>query len=120
MLLSAGLAALIASDMALALADTAAGVITGAALWGLHMALTQGLLSALVAATAPADLRGTAFGVFNLASGIALLVASSLAGLLWQQIGPAATFMAGAAFTAIAWAALAWQRRALPALDGTR
>ena len=119
-LLSGGLAALIASDMALALADTAAGVITGAALWGLHMALTQGLLSALVAATAPADLRGTAFGVFNLASGVALLVASSLAGLLWQQIGPAATFVAGAAFTAIAWAALALQRRALPALDGTR
>lgn len=119
MLLSAGLAALIASDIALALADTAAGVITGAALWGLHMAFTQGLLSALVAATAPADLRGTAFGVFNLASGVALLVASSLAGLLWQQIGPAATFLAGAAFTGIAWAALAVQRRSLPALDGT-
>jgi MFS family permease len=118
-LLSAGLAALIASDVALALATTAAGVITGAALWGLHMALTQGLLAALVAATAPADLRGTAFGVFNLASGVALLIASSLAGLLWQQIGPAATFMAGAAFTAIAWAALAFQRRSLPALGGT-
>ncbi len=118
-LLSAGLAALIASDMALALAGSATGVITGAALWGLHMALTQGLLSALVAATAPAELRGTAFGVFNLASGIALLVASSLAGLLWQQIGPAATFLVGAAFTGIAWAALALQRRSLPALDGT-
>ena len=66
----------------------AAGVLAGAALWGLHMALTQGLLAALVAATAPADLRGTAFGVFNLASGVALLVASALAGYLWQAIGP--------------------------------
>ena len=73
MLLSAGLVALVVSDIVLALAASAAGVLAGAALWGLHMALTQGLLAALVAATAPEDLRGTAFGVFNLASGIALL-----------------------------------------------
>jgi MFS family permease len=101
-------------------AASAPGVLAGAALWGLHMALTQGLLAALVAATAPDDLRGTAFGVFNLASGIALLVASTLAGFLWQTIGPAATFLAGAAFTAIAWAALAWHARAVPRLDGGR
>ena len=68
----------------------------GAALWGLHMGLTQGLLAALVAAAAPADLRGTAFGVFNLVCGVALLVASALAGWLWQYVGPAATFYAGA------------------------
>ena len=119
-LLSAGLAALVASDVVLALAASAAGVLAGAALWGLHMALTQGLLAALVAATAPDDLRGTAFGVFNLASGIALLVASTLAGFLWQAIGPAATFLAGAAFTAIAWAALTWHARVVPRLDGGR
>jgi MFS family permease len=118
MLLAAGFGALIASDMTLALAPSAAGVLIGAGLWGLHMALTQGLLAALVAATAPADLRGTAFGVFNLASGIALLLASSLAGLLWQQIGPAATFIAGAAFTAIAWVALALHRGHVPGIDG--
>lgn len=117
-LLSGGLAALIASDVVLALASNAAGVLAGAALWGLHMALTQGLLAALVAATAPADLRGTAFGVFNLASGLTLLVASSLAGFLWQTLGPPATFMAGAMFTAIAWAALLWQARQVPRLDG--
>jgi MFS family permease len=83
------------------------------------MALTQGLLAALVAATAPSDLRGTAFGVFNLASGVALLVASGLAGFLWQAIGPAATFLAGAAFTAIAWVALLVQGRQVPRLDGS-
>lgn len=119
-LLSAGLAALIASDVVLAIAASVAGVLAGAALWGLHMALTQGLLAALVAATAPKDLRGTAFGVFNLAGGVALLVASTLAGYLWQAIGPAATFLAGAAFTAIAWVALAWHMRAVPRLDGGR
>ena len=117
-LLSAGLAVLVASDLVLALAGNVPGALIGAGLWGLHMALTQGLLAALVAATAPSDLRGTAFGLFNLASGIALLVASTLAGWLWQTIGPAATFFAGALFTAIAWGAL-WTMRAthrLPAL----
>ena len=74
----------------------------GAALWGLHMGLTQGLLAALVAAAAPADLRGTAFGVFNLVCGGALLVASVVAGWLWEAVGPQFTFYAGAAFTVIA------------------
>jgi MFS family permease len=115
-LLFAGLAALVASDLVLAFAAGPPGAITGAALWGLHMALTQGLLAALVAATAPAELRGTAFGVFNLASGVALLVASALAGFLWQAIGPGATFLAGAAFTVLATVALALHVRHVPTL----
>jgi MFS family permease len=93
-------------------------VLAGAALWGLHMGLTQGLLSALVAAAAPEDLRGTAFGVFNLVCGIALLIASGLAGWLWDSFGPRFTFYAGAAFTVIAWVGfLRYGRRAaaLPA-----
>ena len=77
-------------------------VFAGAALWGLHMGLTQGLLSKLVADTAPAALRGTAFGIFNLVSGVALLLASVVAGLLWEVVGPSATFFAGAVFAAIA------------------
>jgi MFS family permease len=115
-LLLGGFAALIVSDLLLARAATPAGALSGAALWGLHMALTQGLLAALVSATAPPDLRGTAFGVFNLGCGAALLVASALAGILWDAVGPAYTFYAGAAFTALAatgWLAL---RRDLPAL----
>ncbi|HET9748584.1 MAG TPA: MFS transporter [Casimicrobiaceae bacterium] len=115
-LLFAGLAALVASDVVLALAVGTVGAVAGAALWGLHMALTQGLLAALVAATAPAQLRGTAFGVFNLASGVALLVASALAGFLWQAIGPSATFFAGAAFTVVAMVALALHVRHVPTL----
>ncbi len=90
----------------LANAGSAVMVFAGAALWGVHMGLTQGLLAALVAGTAPADLRGTAFGVFNLVCGVALLVASVLAGALWQAFGPALTFYAGAAFTALAWLGL--------------
>jgi MFS family permease len=81
------------------------------ALWGLHMGLTQGLLAALVADTAPAELRGTAFGMFNLVSGIALLAASILAGALWDQFGPSGTFFAGALITAIALASLSLTRK---------
>jgi len=105
-LLSAGLATLIVSDLVLANARNGTIVLIGAALWGLHMGLTQGLLAALVAAAAPADLRGTAFGVFNLVCGVALLIASGLAGWLWQAHGPALTFYAGAGITAIAWIGL--------------
>ena len=105
-LLSAGLAALIAADVLLAVASTPLLLFAGAALWGLHMGLTQGLLSALVAARAPADLRGSAFGVFNLGCGAALLLASAFAGALWDAFGPAWTFAAGAAITAFAWIAL--------------
>ena len=93
-----------------------AGVLAGAALWGLHMGLTQGLLAALVAATAPRDLRGTAFGVFNLVSGVALLIASTLAGWLWDAYGPALTFYAGAGFTALAGLGLALRKRDVAAL----
>src|SRR5436190_4053424 len=112
-LLSAGLIALVISDVVLANAGGGASVMIGAALWGLHMGLTQGLLAALVAAAAPADLRGTAFGVFNLVCGVALLAASVIAGWLWDAFGPQFTFYAGAAFTAIAWIAfLAYGRAA--------
>lgn len=102
-LLSAGLAALVAADLVLANAANGGLVYAGAALWGLHMGLTQGLLAALVAASAPAEMRGTAFGVFNLACGILLLVASALAGWLWDAFGPRFTFYAGAAFALVAW-----------------
>ncbi len=101
-LLLIGLALLIAADMVLAAARGALGVLAGVALWGMHMAFTQGLLSKLVADTVPTQLRGTGFGIFNLVSGGALLLASVLAGVLWSAIGPAATFLAGAGFAALA------------------
>lgn len=105
-----GFALLVLADLALAIGDGVAVVMVGVALWGLHMGLTQGLLSALVADTAPEELRGTAFGVFNLVSGIAMLAASILAGALWGVAGPAGTFLAGAAFTAVALAVLPFVR----------
>jgi hypothetical protein len=114
--LVAGMLMLGASDVVLAAAAGPRAALVGSALWGGHMALTQGLLAALVAATAPGDLRGTAFGVFNLASGVALLVASALAGALWDLAGPAATFAAGAVFGALALAAWLLARGRLPAL----
>jgi predicted MFS family arabinose efflux permease len=86
-------------------------LFAGIALWGVHMGLTQGLLSTLVADAAPAQLRGTAFGVFNLASGVALFAASVIAGALWSALGAAATFGAGALFAAIAWIGLAARGR---------
>jgi MFS family permease len=101
-LLLIGLALLIAADVVLAVAAGALTVFAGAALWGLHMAFTQGLLSKLVADTVPAPLRGTGFGIFNLVSGGALLLASVIAGALWGAMGPAATFLAGAGFAAVA------------------
>ena len=78
----------------------------GVALWGVHMGMTQGLLAAMVADTAPDDLRGTAFGLFNLLSGVTLLASSAIAGFLWDRTGSAMTFCAGAAFAAITWAGL--------------
>ena len=101
-LLLASLAALVAADLALAYAPGLVGAFAGVALWGAHMALSQGLLAKLVADVAPVDLRGSAFGLFNLACGLAMLAASLLAGLLWQSAGAAATFLAGAAFAALA------------------
>ena len=116
-LLAGGLVALVAADVVLARADAAGMVLGGAALWGLHMGLTQGLLAALVAGAAPADLRGTAFGVFNFVGGVALLVASVLAGWLWDAYGPAYTFGAGAVFTALAGLGLVLRRRDVAALN---
>lgn len=101
-LLVFGLGVLVVADIVLAMAASAWTVFLGAAFWGLHMALTQGLLSKLVADAAPVDMRGTAFGVFHLVSGGALLLASVIAGLLWSMFGAAATFYAGAAFAALA------------------
>ena len=108
--LIAGFGLLIASDLVLAFSPGIAGVMVGVGLWGLHMGLTQGLLAALVADTVPAELRGTAFGMFNLVSGLALLAASLIAGALWDAIGPQGTFLAGAAFTAVAMAGLLGSR----------
>ncbi|MEP6739206.1 MAG: MFS transporter [Caldimonas sp.] len=105
-LLSLGLAVLIAADVVLASGNHWSVVVVGVVLWGLHMGMTQGLLATMVADTAPADLRGTAFGFFNLMSGLALLVASVLAGLLWDGLGAPATFLTGAAFSVLTLLAL--------------
>ena len=106
-LLGGGLVMLVAADLVLASSSHWAVVLGGVALWGVHMGMTQGLLATMVADTAPADLRGTAFGFFNLMSGLAMLLASATAGLLWDQFGAAVTFQAGAAFCCLALAGLA-------------
>jgi MFS family permease len=102
MLLALGLVVLILADLVIALASGLVGVFVGTALWGLHMALTQGLMAKLVADRAPPELRGSAYGMFNLASGVAMLFASVLAGLLWDKFGANSTFLAGAGFAIIA------------------
>jgi MFS family permease len=101
-LLGWGLVVLIAADLVLAMNNHWTTVLAGVALWGVHMGMTQGLLATMVADTAPADLRGTAFGFFNLVSGVAMLAASVVAGLLWDQLGASFTFYAGAVFSAVA------------------
>jgi len=108
-LLAAGLVVLIAADAALAWDGHWLAVWLGVVLLGLHLGMTQGLLAAMIADVAPADLRGTAYGFFNLASGIALLVASALAGLLWDSFGAAFTFVAGGIFSTAALAAIVWR-----------
>jgi MFS family permease len=105
-LLLASLAVLAAADLLLALVPGLVAAFAAIALWGLHMGLSQGLLSRLVADRAPAPLRGSAFGLFNLATGLAMLAASVTAGLLWDGFGPAATFLAGAGFAVAAGLAL--------------
>lgn len=100
-ILIVGLVLLILADMVLAFATGIVAVAIGVVLWGLHMGFTQGLLSTLVAETAPAELRGTAFGMFNLICGLALLAASIIAGALWDATGPEGTFLAGAAFATL-------------------
>jgi MFS family permease len=112
-----GLLLLIVADIVLALASGVAGVAIGVILWGLHMGLTQGLLATLVADTAPAELRGTAYGMFNLLTGLALLAASMIAGALWDAVGPQGTFLAGAAFTALAVGGLTTVPRPKPGAD---
>ncbi len=110
--LIAGLVLLIVADVVLAMAAGIAGLAAGVVLWGLHMGLTQGLLAALVADTAPEDLRGTAYGMFNLITGIALLAASIIAGELWDITGPRSTFLAGAGFATLSVLAFLWARYA--------
>jgi len=105
-LLAIGLLLLIVADLVLAFATGIVGVGIGVVFWGLHMGFTQGLLATLIADAAPAELRGTAFGVFNLMTGVALLVASLIAGALWDMAGPQATFLAGAAFALLTLAGL--------------
>jgi len=108
-LLAIGLMVLIAADLVLATNDHWTTVLAGVALWGVHMGITQGLLARMVADVTPADLRGTGYGFFNLMSGLAMLVASVLAGLLWDRLGAAFTFYAGAMFCIIAAIGLVWR-----------
>jgi MFS family permease len=110
-LLIAGLAMLIIADLVLGLGSNFAWIGLGVALWGLHMGLTQGLFAALVADLCPAEMRGTAFGMFNLVTGSATLTASVVAGALWDRAGPSATFLAGAVFAATALIAMLLARR---------
>lgn len=110
-LLSMGLLLLILADLVLAYAESVTMVLLGVALWGLHMGFSQGILAALVADTTPKDLKGTAFGLFNLVSGVALLLASVLAGWLWQVYGAAVTFYAGAGLSAVSLLLLLMRRR---------
>jgi MFS family permease len=112
-----GLALLVLADLVLAYSTGVLGVAIGVVFWGLHMGFTQGLLSTLVADTAPAELRGTAFGVFNLVTGVALLFASVIAGALWDVVGPRGTFLAGAGFATATVAGLLFVRGRLKKPD---
>ncbi len=105
-LLIVGLVLLIAADLALALLPSIGGVALGVVLWGLHMGLTQGLFATLVADASPPELRGTAYGFFNLLTGAAMLAASVIAGALWDATGPKGTFVAGACLAFLALAGL--------------
>jgi MFS family permease len=109
-LLAWGVLVLLAAQLALALGNQGGWIWGGIALWGLHMAMTQGLLAAMVADVAPADLRGTAFGFFNLLSGLALLVASTVAGVLWDQYGASVTFYGGMVFSGLTLLAILLRR----------
>jgi MFS family permease len=113
-LLAFGLVLLIAADLTLAASNHWGWVWAGISLWGLHMAVTQGLLATMVADSSPPELRGTAYGLFSLVSGVAMLVASGLAGALWDGLGARATFLGGAAFSALALAALLLRARLAP------
>jgi MFS family permease len=110
-LLAWGLVLLIAADALLAWSDRGVIVWAGITLWGLHMAMTQGLLATMVADAAPAELRGTAYGFFNLVSGLAMLLASGLAGLLWDRLGASYTFLTSLGFSVLALGLLLYQAR---------
>jgi predicted MFS family arabinose efflux permease len=115
-ILSIGVTFLVAADMVLALANGPWLVMLGVSLWGLHLGLSQGLLAAMVTDASPAELRGTAYGIFNLVSGIAMLPASVAAGLLWDRYGAGATFLVGSVFAGTALVGLVvrggvWGRR---------
>lgn len=110
-LLVIGLLVLIIADLVLAMSHHWIAVLVGVGLWGLHMGITQGLLNTMIADTAPADLRGTAYGFYSLVCGIALLLASIIAGFLWDQFGAAFTFYAGAVFCVITLMALMWHAK---------
>jgi MFS family permease len=107
--LGVGIVVLLLADLVLARRAGWMAPFVGVALWAVHMGMTQGLLAAMVADTAPQDLRGTAYGVFNLASGLAMLIASTLAGVLWQVWGAPSTFYAGALFCVLSLMALSWK-----------
>lgn len=117
-LIVSGVIAIMAADIVLALASGVWQVLLGVALWGLYMGLTQGVLSALVADTAPERLRGSAFGLFNLMSGVAMLLSSAIAGLLWDAYGASAPFLASAGFALIALLAWLFGGRAYRATTG--
>ena len=110
-LLAAGFLVLIAADLVLANSTHWGLLLAGVALWGVHMGVTQGLLATMIADTAPEDLRGTAYGVFSLVSGVAMLIASGLAGLLWDRLGASFTFYAGAILCTMAFIGFAWRPR---------
>lgn len=101
-LLCMGMGLLILADLVLAGSGSFITMMLGVALWGLHMGFSQGILASLVADTAPMDLKGTAFGIFNLVSGVCMLIASVLAGAIWQGMGSVNTFLAGALLAATA------------------
>jgi MFS family permease len=101
-LLGLGLVALLCADLCFAAGQQWGFVLGGVALWGLHMGMTQGLLASMVASVAPEELRGTAYGFYNLSLGLAMLISSSLAGFLWDRSGAEAAFYASAAFCVLA------------------
>ncbi len=123
-IVSIGICFLIAADVVLGASDSLWLLALGVGLWGLHMGFTQGLLAAMVTDTTPAHLRGTAYGVFNLASGIAMLLASIIAGAVWDSFGPTATFLTGAVFAGVALAGFFFwkevRRTPMPAQDNSR
>lgn len=106
-LLLVGLSFLIAADLVIGLGHSILPVFVGGALWGCHLALTQGVFSKIVAEFTPSDLRGTGFAIFDLGRGIAFVIANTVAGYWWKASGPSATFFSAAAFATIGGVGLA-------------